>query len=1483
MFGKLFRKRKKRTEAEKDDKALSSRTRRNLAGPTDAEGSLPPRLWANGDTITKVNSLPERHTSSGRSHRCCLPKNELCTPDWEPLSVAELRVHRELQESLGREALSVIPDEVIVCFLRSCAHNENWMSVASSRLSAIIEWRAKWRCSELLVSPPPERDLFEEMHKAGPVGRDADQRPVVFERLTSTSASPLHAKFDQHTIVQHLIYGLEAAQVLCRATSHSCCKRLYSVVWIVDAQGVGPEHLYMLSLAHQVATGYPEIVKGLYVINVPLLLRSAWTLFLRCLISPRFSAKVTLLGGQVEYDRVFADLGIVFDVSINDGLELSWSRTMARIAPGGVVPPTFVPFDETIMLMRADWFGQTRGRHAQTFSLKGPAHPAVKIEDAAVSQSTNPSSDGLSNSWDKRFPMLQVLQVEPVGGGIRGTFELNAREPVRIEGEEFVGSALILIKPPKPSDDPYYSERLFDGRERKLELQVQGQFKRVPSGVVCFGAEFAPTVQLGLVSRGLVKVLLSYMHKKLPGLHASFGSKDGAEVPHITMPLWSSADRLVVTPNGGTPPELGQPILETDQARHERYVNGIATLAPPGGWDTEKIYTFSFCTDYMDLPAWKLSGLPMMRDLDLGAFVGDTAIRLVVYSSSAGQSKHLRTENRYSISLSIRNRAMRRDEPAAEALWGDPVLKQKGAERAAFGEDEEEDEGEDEGEGEDATAGRVEEEGEDGEVEDESEKPPSLRVSPTRGQSKKLNAKKLAAQASLAPPSRPLPPANGTPNVDACELFWGDSLCPACIDIWLASTKSPAHHRQRRRRRLYVIKLDDGSSMLRTYHDIQKWLPPFSSSPPRWSSRLSSTERQRRVICWTLLCAARGPKGIKAANCDDTASASPMASPVSNACINSPVLLAEPLNEHIPTSPESVATAGGMEDESVGESSRFAGSSIDSAFSVESNYTDSITNLMPGFGSCTAAGGFGNTFSQPGSSHISSRSKRDAKSRSTASKGLGTPRACPAAFPARSPHAAELRRGNDEPGSRFLHSLSSSLSSSHLRDPSTLLEGSVARCASESHWLEEWAQLSETRLAFHGARVRSRREPPTLVIYLAELLSVEEVPSELAPLKEMQVIGISTVGRIYYFSAGDREQCARWMDSIIAQSSQIRAMNAYYSSIKGVHAVPPTPSQHEVEPDVESSDPSIAFMHNSSRWRCGKRRILNCRRMLLPVSADSQPHPCIIVENALRMSFAVTAALTEGSETNATLVPFLDATCLLRFCSLFTLSESEQLAYLLNLYHLMTQHAYLVLGPPASTQQWLTLYNLVAYQTADDVFSLAELEHCILRAGMSSPHNFPSKFSTPKSSFALALARRDWRLNFALNSGSVSIPSGVPIYLPHEIHEQLEHTAARFIRNTVQVQLLADRSGIIVVLPKVMLWYQRDFGRGTALDCVRAAVLYLPERQTKLLELALAVSPSGSDPLPLTITYSTYEFRCGVLKRVETSPNDSSQAEAVDC
>jgi len=259
-----------------------------------------------------------------------------------------------------------------------------------------------------------------------------------------------------------------------------------------------------------------------------------------------------------------------------------------------------------------------------------------------------------------------------------------------------------------------------------------------------------------------------------------------------------------------------------------------------------------------------------------------------------------------------------------------------------------------------------------------------------------------------------------------------------------------------------------------------------------------------------------------------------------------------------------------------------------------------------------------------------------------------------------------------------------------------------------------------------------------------------------------------------------------------------------------------------------------------------------------------------VVERALRLSFS----LEEGG---GKLIEFLDAASELSSCSTASLSEAERLSFFLNLYHLMIQHAYLVLGPPSSTLHWLSYYSLIAYQTADDVFSLAELEHCIIRAQTSPPSSFISKLAIPKTKFACALVTRDWRLNFALNCGSISNPPAVPIYTAADLHQQLDLAARYFLSSRVVVR--TSKSGdAALLLPRVMSWFRRDFGKGTTADCVRVVARYLPDAPRAILETALA--SGGSATGGFSVKIDAFEFRCSSLKFIDLAAEWGSTAPA---
>ena len=79
----------------------------------------------------------------------------------------------------------------------------------------------------------------------------------------------------------------------------------------------------------------------------------------------------------------------------------------------------------------------------------------------------------------------------------------------------------------------------------------------------------------------------------LPHRHYSFGDKADAQLPHMVMPLWASADHLIITPAGETPPTLGYPLDEPSDVRARR-------RSRPAQWELGVTYTFSWYSALTD-------------------------------------------------------------------------------------------------------------------------------------------------------------------------------------------------------------------------------------------------------------------------------------------------------------------------------------------------------------------------------------------------------------------------------------------------------------------------------------------------------------------------------------------------------------------------------------------------------------------------------------------------------------------------------------------------------------------------------------------------------------------------------------------------------------------------------------------------------------------------------------------------------------------
>ena len=139
-------------------------------------------------------------------------------------------------------------------------------------------------------------------------------------------------------------------------------------------------------------------------------------------------------------------------------------------------------------------------------------------------------------------------------------------------------------------------------------------------------------------------------------------------------------------------------------------------------------------------------------------------------------------------------------------------------------------------------------------------------------------------------------------------------------------------------------------------------------------------------------------------------------------------------------------------------------------------------------------------------------------------------------------------------------------------------------------------------------------------------------------------------------------------------------------------------------------------------------------------------------------------------------IEFLDGVSLLQAIDLtkYCYNKDDMVALLLNLYHLMIFHGFLIYGNPTSVFHW-KFFSVCSYEAFGDIFSLAELEHCIIRFGMARPSiNIVAQSYIPQSRYAFSLDVKDFRLLWAVNCGSESMFGAIPIYKAKLLNAQLE-------------------------------------------------------------------------------------------------------------
>ena len=406
--------------------------------------------------------------------------------------------------------------------------------------------------------------------------------------------------------------------------------------------------------------------------------------------------------------------------------------------------------------------------------------------------------------------------------------------------------------------------------------------------------------------------------------------------------------------------------------------------------------------------------------------------------------------------------------------------------------------------------------------------------------------------------------------------------------------------------------------------------------------------------------------------------------------------------------------------------------------------------------------------------------------------------------------------------------------------------GFVARALSDRHFIEERMVLRNGEILFH----HHDRSKMHFKISLSSVVRVTIPQTSSMPLiPSYFFLSIEDFGRVRYVMFASREERDSWFNTL---NNLINASNSKESGRSFTNHL------------IDVDDPMHDFLHKSTMWDCSKRRILNCRRYSFRTSKQTTPE--YTMQLAERALMKVLSLQPKGPD-DEDLRDFLDLAAALKDADAYSLSEDQKFAFFLNVYHTMIMHTYIVLGPPDSSIKVINYFNVISYQVSDDTFSIAELEHNIIRAEMGYPSNFLSRFILPKSQYAFAFSRSDFRINFALRAGSKSEPSfGVPIYKAYTLKSQLDSVAKGTVSELVSIKSKNGGRDVSVTLPKACQWFAGDFGpHGSASDVLTAIQPYLSNEDVALLRSMWNGKKQEYEFGLFNLKYLSYSFECGFL------------------
>eukprot|EP01039_Chlorochromonas_danica_P005134 gene5134-5641_t len=1055
---------------------------------------------------------------------------------------------------------------------------------------------------------------------------------------------------------------------------------------------------------------------------------------------------------------------------------------------------------------------------------------------------------------------------------LRGTGEAEGRggyeviypnsAPISFSNDLFEGQAVIMVNTASMAE-PFHS--LFEGDKNTFEVQVQGRFKQNLEGKMLYvGAEITKKMELGLFTKGLCATILNFCRRYNNLLHHSFGDNNNIELPHITSPLWNTVDRLIITPNGEIPPPLLYRFPETEESRKKRKKDPNYAVEI----DLQAIYSFSLKTAYLDLERWAVVNIPLMSTMNLQTFWADADLRFLAYAidqkkcygsgngGGNGQKRHAVVDQQRLFSLEVQH-------VGNHPEW-------------------------------------------------------------SGGSSLAFYANREANSLS-SPPLPPLPSLASYCRVD--DVVKPDEMEEEPEESSDDDEDDEDDHNEE----------EEGIDFFDAKDDHLESLPVLIQALPGRSDQLQDDMLMREVMedissKRELLLqnsntgslpipalAALGGGGGGGGDGETTRSAAATTT----------------INDIVQDDHWGVVAALEVEEQRPTLTARkrrvlYAFSKNGVVFALRS-YKE-IKTLLP----------VPTTSLQP--SHYTRLSEVEQRRHSFDSLFRAIMSHRDSGYDGsrkkkllsfllhRQPQQQQQQQGERVEGESYSliedvlpSSTSSSTSSSgllarrlsfshyhhhhHHHQHSVLQESLCLLQEGNAYWCQMVIALTTqdllltktttttTNRLFTGGIIANKqfRIPIDAILEVKAILQEEDCPLIIAEAKALLV---ATFSRQYLFLFHGEDVKEGWVDALTTMmmthhgegsSSSSSANEVVHSSANSVKVR----SHHVITSSTSTSTSTSALVtgSSSSSHRHSKVHFLinaNPEALLSYPKTWSLGDKAIL--NGRNYSLYGSLNLFHAS-TVPTSPDFLDGLSLLQRVDLshMDFASSHAACLFLNLYHTLVIHASLIIGLPTTLLKWQHFFRNFVYEGFGDIFSLAELEHCVIRKAMGRPNvNLIAQALIPHADYAFGLTVQDIRLLWAVNCCSVSNIREIPIYHPETLNSQLNEMMKASLDYQVEI------TGSTIVLPTICQWYHKVI-EATGAASLSTAALHsntTPSNRSinhKHVALLYGLLPYFSEekarivrqllqrPATINFKFASFDFNCRLpLPMPFTTPNTTS-------